>query len=83
MNIFFQLQESDIQQQENETLKNVNAIWRILDERGQTNYFQFVTNPESFSQTVENIFYVSFLIRNGVAEIDDSSGQPLLRKYFL
>ena len=39
---------------------------------------EFITNPESFSQTVENMFYVSFLIRNAVAEIDDSTGQPIL-----
>lgn len=42
------------------------------------NYFVFVTNPESFSQTVENIFYVSFLVRNGVVGIDMEDGQPIL-----
>ncbi|KAI7856318.1 Nse4 C-terminal-domain-containing protein [Circinella umbellata] len=73
-----QLQEGDIAQQENETSANVNQIYKILDESGPTNYLEFITNPESFSQTVENMFYVSFLIRNAVAEIDDSSGQPIL-----
>ncbi|KAG0172906.1 nuclear protein [Apophysomyces sp. BC1015] len=72
------LQESDMQQQENETSNNVNRIYRILDELGSVNYFEFITNPDSFSQTAENMFYVSFLIRNAVAEIDDSSGQPIL-----
>ncbi|CDH54088.1 non-structural maintenance of chromosome element4 [Lichtheimia corymbifera JMRC:FSU:9682] len=73
-----QLQGNDLSQQENETSANVNQIYRILDERGPTNLLEFVVNPSSFSQTVENIFYVSFLIRNAVAEIDDSTGQPLL-----
>ncbi|KAI9497138.1 Nse4 C-terminal-domain-containing protein [Zychaea mexicana] len=73
-----QLQEGDIGQQENETSANVNQIYKILDEYGPVNYLEFITNPESFSQSVENLFYVSFLIRNAVAEIDDSSGQPIL-----
>ncbi|KAI8059214.1 Nse4 C-terminal-domain-containing protein [Gongronella butleri] len=74
-----QLEQGDIQQQNNETSAAVNAIYKILDDRGPINYFEFITNHESFSQTVENMFYVSFLVRNGVAEIDDQSGQPILQ----
>ncbi|ORY92260.1 Nse4 C-terminal-domain-containing protein [Syncephalastrum racemosum] len=72
------LEGGDLQQQENETSKNVSKIYQILDDHGPVNYLEFITNPESFSQTVENTFYVSFLIRTGVAQIDDSSGQPML-----
>ncbi|KAG1463275.1 hypothetical protein G6F46_002324 [Rhizopus delemar] len=73
-----QLKESDLQEQENETSKNVNDIYKILSEIGPINYFKFVTNPESFSQTVENIFYVSFLARKAVVAINVESGQPIL-----
>ncbi|KAI7879723.1 hypothetical protein K492DRAFT_208074 [Lichtheimia hyalospora FSU 10163] len=73
-----QLNETDLHNQENETSANVNEIYRLLSEKGPYNYLIFITNPASFSQTVENIFYVSFLIRNALAEIDDSTGEPIL-----
>jgi hypothetical protein len=43
--------------------------------------FDFVVNPTSFGQTVENLFYISFLIREGNARVlvDDDS-LPLLSK---
>lgn len=72
------LQQEDIEKQENETSNCVNTIMAILKKVGPMNYYKFVTNPNSFSQTVENIFYVSFLARKGCAGIDVSSGQPII-----
>ncbi|KAF2715539.1 Nse4-domain-containing protein [Pleomassaria siparia CBS 279.74] len=41
--------------------------------------FDFVVNPKSFGQTVENIFYVSFLIKEGNLKVlHDNDGLPLL-----
>ena len=30
-------------------------------------YFEFITDPDSFGRTIENMFYVSFLIKVGTS----------------
>ncbi|KAG0202844.1 nuclear protein [Mortierella sp. GBA30] len=67
-----ELREEDIARQENETTKNVMQIADILEEcPNSVNLFELVVNPESFGQTVENIFYLSFLVRDGKASIQE------------
>ncbi|RFU80869.1 nuclear qri2 nse4 [Trichoderma arundinaceum] len=50
-----------------------------LRSTGGIDLMRFVVNPKSFGQTIENLFYVSFLIRDGRVEIEfDEHGLPAL-----
>ena len=43
-------------------------------------YFQFVLDPASFARSVENIFYVSFLVKEGKVRIfyDEDTKLPMI-----
>ncbi|KAJ3534926.1 hypothetical protein NMY22_g6711 [Coprinellus aureogranulatus] len=73
-----QLKEEDIQRSENETTKNVAEIRKLLEETGEVNLFEFIINPNDFAQSVENIFYLSFLIRDGIVALDIKEGEPVI-----
>lgn len=46
---------------------------------GGVGLFDFVINPRSFGQTVENLFYVSFLIKEGAFGVqNDDDGLPTI-----
>ncbi|RMZ75356.1 hypothetical protein DV738_g5522, partial [Chaetothyriales sp. CBS 135597] len=51
-----------------------------LADDGGISLFEFCVNPKSFGQTVENMFYVSFLIKESTAGLGfDSDGLPTLQ----
>ncbi|KAI0385186.1 hypothetical protein F5Y04DRAFT_247101, partial [Hypomontagnella monticulosa] len=61
-----------------------DEVQRLMDQfglrdTGGIDLLKFVVNPHSFGQTVENMFYVSFLIRDGRIKIDfDENKLPTL-----
>lgn len=52
-----------------------------ITETGNVDLVRFCINPFSFGQTVENMFYVSFLIREGMVHVQyEDNGLPSLCK---
>lgn len=49
---------------------------------GPVNLFKFIVNPNDFGQSVENMFYLSFLIRDGKCafEIEEETGEPVISR---
>ncbi|KAJ6578657.1 Nse4 C-terminal-domain-containing protein [Mycena vulgaris] len=74
-----EIKEEDIQRSENETTKNVAMVATVLDTVEKINVFRLVINPESFAQSVENIFYLSFLIRDAKVAFEiNEIGEPIV-----
>ncbi|XP_010988345.1 EP300-interacting inhibitor of differentiation 3 [Camelus dromedarius] len=79
------LRKLDLNSNQEATEKEVERILGLLQTYFRkypdtpVSYFEFVIDPNSFSRTVENIFYVSFIIRDGFARIRlDQDRLPIL-----
>jgi hypothetical protein len=50
-----------------------------VEQNGPVNLFRFVINPNDFAQSVENLFYLSFLIRDGECALEiEEDGEPVI-----
>jgi len=63
--------------------RKVVNLWKIIVSiykkcKSPINYFQFVIDPDSFASTVQNVFHVSYLVKEGKLSILLKDGIPYL-----
>lgn len=61
-----------------QTDQRVDAMRQLVPEV-KTNFWEFVTDPTSFTTTVENIFDFAFVVKTGTAEMIVDQGVPRIR----
>ncbi|PLW16590.1 hypothetical protein PCANC_11749 [Puccinia coronata f. sp. avenae] len=78
------IDNNDIERSQAEMSALIKKISDILSDESETkeiNLFKFFINPNSFSQSVENLFCLSFLIRDGKASIDTHDENQVEREF--
>jgi hypothetical protein len=53
-------------------------VYKKLEQCQRINFFKFIINPTSFGQSVENMFYVSFMIRDAKIAFEVVDDEPII-----
>jgi DNA-binding TFAR19-related protein (PDSD5 family) len=62
--------------------RRLEILQTTMERERKRHLFDLVMNPKSFTQTVENLFDTSFLVRNGAVEIAlDEKGLPYVENH--
>jgi len=80
---FKQLQDTE-GEEKTDTDKNMSTMFNILRENKKVQLEHLILNRFSFAQTVENLFALSFLVKDGRAEIsmDDKRSHYVCKTCF-
>lgn len=76
----------NVQSEEVSISKELQHVLKVLKKElktrktDQIDYYELITNPTSFSRTVENMFYVSYLMRDREVYLLEENGVPILKK---
>lgn len=72
---------NDTEQNTANMVKSVYSTFSRKSKEEKINFFKFFVNPHSFSQSVENLFFTSFLIKDARVKLTkDSAGVPMIQR---
>ncbi|CAO2651460.1 Nn.00g040300.m01.CDS01 [Neocucurbitaria sp. VM-36] len=74
-----EIPEDELDDEDHAAALRRHRVTQAPTEEAAVSLLDFAINPNDFGQTVENLFYISFLVREGNAKIiKDDRGLPLL-----
>lgn len=78
-----ELRADELEKDEQNTSTLVKAVYKEFAHKQEAdpqamNFFKFFINPKSFCQSVENLFYTSFLIKDGKLKLFTQDGIPMV-----
>eukprot|EP00211_Chloroparvula_japonica_P007481 CAMPEP_0119159124 /NCGR_PEP_ID=MMETSP1310-20130426/53606_1 /TAXON_ID=464262 /ORGANISM="Genus nov. species nov., Strain RCC2339" /LENGTH=339 /DNA_ID=CAMNT_0007151753 /DNA_START=57 /DNA_END=1076 /DNA_ORIENTATION=+ len=72
--------ELDTKAEESVTTQRIVEVEKVLQKQNEIDFYELVADPKSFSQTVENIFHFSFLVKEGTAGLQASEDGRLVAR---
>lgn len=73
--------EDQGESQRSETTKRVEQLYEYLGKYSEgINFWRFIWDPTSYSNTGHNLFHLSFLVKDGHAIVFDKNGEPWISR---